>query len=311
MLLPDASSDDALTSRELREAVKRATKVLGVDKIDVLGMDACLMSMIEIARQVDNHASLMIASEESIPNKSWPYAPILRLLTEQPELTPQELSRAIVEKYLEFYKTEDAGAVTLAACDLNKTEKLVAAMHNLTGKLRTNLELTRVRRAIIRARGGSQTFLISDFVDLFDLCKNLQTTLDPARFKPATLPASPNELQACATIKEAAGEVMKVITDNQSPAESFVFHSGVQGGPRGSKRLENSHGVSIYFPLIVPLYRNLEFSRATQWDSFMFDYMNTVFRPAPVLTAAESPEAVNVAAAAGSIAPLPTLGGKP
>lgn len=309
-LLPDASSGDALTSRELKEALRAATKELGVDKIHLLGMDACMMSMIEIARQVDNHASLMVASEESIPDKSWPYGKVLKRLIQKPEMTPKELSQAIVDEYLAFYRVEDAGAVTLTAFDLSKTSNLVVAVRSLADALKSNLHLTRVRRAIIRARGSSQSFLISDYVDLFDLCQNFQITLDPARLKPVTQPASPDEIQACKSINEACQEVMKQITNAENPGESFVFHSGTEGGPRESKRLENSHGVSIYFPLILPLYRNLEFSRDTNWDSFVFDYMTSVFRPAEVSFATASSGTANMAAASGSIAPNATLGGK-
>lgn len=294
MLIPDASSDDALTSRELKQALEGATQILGVPKIDVLGMDACLMGMIEITRQVDDHASILVASEESVPDKSWPYAPILTRLTQQPEIAAQNLSRAIVDDYLAFYRAEDHGAVTLAACDLSKTGKLTAAMLSLADELKRTLGLTRVRRAIIRARGSSQSFLVSDYVDLFDLCQNFQTTLNPDRFKPATHPATTEEAQACNTIKAAAKEVMNAIANAENPSASLVLHAGTEGGPRKLTRLANSHGVSIYFPLIVPLYRSLEFSRATQWDSFLFDYMNTVFRPADV------PSGMNVAAGGSS-----------
>jgi hypothetical protein len=302
-LLPDDSSHDALTSRELKEALDGATEILGVDKIDVLGMDACLMSMIEIAKQANNSAALMVASEESIPNKSWPYGAILQRLTAEPTMSDRELCKIIVDEYLAFYKIEDSGPVTLSACDLGKTDNMVAQVRILGNALRENLQNTRIRRALIEARGNTQSFLVSDYVDLYHLCEVLRDTLESARFEPATV----KEVTAFEKLKAACLGVMEAIK-KQGNDETFVFHSDIEAGSSTENRLANSHGVSIYFPLILPLYRNLEFSKTALWDSFLFDYMNTVFRQ-PAVPSAIVSKSVSVTAATSPTLATPNSGG--
>jgi hypothetical protein len=62
--------------------------------------------------------------------------------------------------------------------------------------------------------------------------------------------------------------------------EGFVLTSKINAKPHHP--LANSHGVSIYFPLILPLYRNLEICKTTRWDSFLSSYPATVFLPTGV-----------------------------
>lgn len=303
-VLPDDTSRDELTSRELKEAIEGAAIELGIDKIHIVGMDACLMSMVEIASQISHRANFMVASEHSIPTKSWPYGPILQKLTENPAMTAGGLCGVIVDEYIAFYKEEDSGPVTLSACDLTKTDRLVSAVRSLSDALRENLPKSRFRRAFIRARGNTQSFLISDYVDLFHLSKLLRDCLDPAIFQPTA-----EETAACQTIRAACTEVMETISNTQNPGESFVFDSRTETGSATENPLAGSHGVSIYFPLILPLYRELEFARATNWDSFLSDCMNIIFQSTASPITPPSNTTISAAAAGGPPGLNPMPGG--
>jgi Clostripain family len=48
------------------------------DKIDILGMDCCAMSMIEVGFELSPYARFLVASEGDISNHGWPYRHILR-----------------------------------------------------------------------------------------------------------------------------------------------------------------------------------------------------------------------------------------
>ncbi|MBI2525262.1 MAG: hypothetical protein HYV93_04700 [Candidatus Rokubacteria bacterium] len=54
-------------------------------------MDACLMTMIEVAYQLRDHAQILMGSEEIEPGAGWPDAAILGDLAAKPTVGPEEL----------------------------------------------------------------------------------------------------------------------------------------------------------------------------------------------------------------------------
>ena len=65
-------------------------------KLDIVGFDACLMSMIETAYGFRDTASFMVSSEELEPGPGWDYSAIVKPLTSRPTMTPLDLSNAVV-----------------------------------------------------------------------------------------------------------------------------------------------------------------------------------------------------------------------
>ena len=57
---------DFLDNAELKRALAEAQALAG-KRIDLLGMDACLMSMFEVAYQVKDQASYLVGSQEVEP----------------------------------------------------------------------------------------------------------------------------------------------------------------------------------------------------------------------------------------------------
>ena len=76
---------DSLTTQALRAAIEQSA----LRRVDVLGCDACLMSMVEIAYELRGVADFLVASETEQPSQSWPYAPLLAALREHPEIIPR------------------------------------------------------------------------------------------------------------------------------------------------------------------------------------------------------------------------------
>src|SRR5262249_36744406 len=52
----------------------------GKEKLDVLGFDTCLGSMAEVAYELRDHISLMVATESFTPNRGWPYDRLLKTI---------------------------------------------------------------------------------------------------------------------------------------------------------------------------------------------------------------------------------------
>ena len=112
----DDQAQDFLDNIELKRVladIRRALK----QKIDVLGFDACLMSMVEVAYQLRDSVGLICGSEEEEPNEGWPYDTILAALAAKPAMAPPDLAKLIVKRYMASYRPSDS--VTLAATTLS------------------------------------------------------------------------------------------------------------------------------------------------------------------------------------------------
>src|SRR5262249_52878086 len=62
----DDGAGDCLDNQELKRVLAAAHQRLG-RKVDLVGMDACLMTMIEVAYQLRDHAEVLVGSEETEP----------------------------------------------------------------------------------------------------------------------------------------------------------------------------------------------------------------------------------------------------
>jgi hypothetical protein len=70
----DESHDhDSLTLSELNEAIGQGLADAGVDKLSLLGFDACLMATYEVASTLAPHADRLLASQELEPGHGWDY----------------------------------------------------------------------------------------------------------------------------------------------------------------------------------------------------------------------------------------------
>ena len=126
----DDTDNDHLTLDEIQQALD------GVH-LSLIGFDACLMAGIEAAYELRNYADVMVASEETEPGDGWPYDSILSALTQNPTMTPQELAKTIVEKYIDFYGT--SGSQTLSAIDLTKVGDVASALSQLAYLLKDKM----------------------------------------------------------------------------------------------------------------------------------------------------------------------------
>jgi hypothetical protein len=244
-ILIDENAKDFLDCLELKHVMLNASNYLG-KKIDVFGMDACLMSMAEIACQVQDSVQYMVGSEETEPLDGWPYNTILGYLNENAKLAPDELSRAVVEQYIGYYAEQDE-AVTLSACNLSAIQTFMESMANLTPILTEGLSDYRIRDMIAEARDRAQEYQMNDNIDLVSFCKLLKVQ------------------NVSKVISDACGSVISAVTDNHG----LVFSTGYHGAS-----MKQSHGLAIYFPeaVVSPLYERLDFAQKTGWGNFLRAY---------------------------------------
>ena len=240
----DDQAQDFLDNVELKKVMTNIKKKLK-RKIGILGMDACLMSMLEVNYQMRDLAEFSVGSEETEPGEGWPYDRILKALAAKPTMTPEELSKSIVKEYLASYKATDV--VTQSAVKLSVLKPLATAVDGLAKALTSTLADTTARTALINARALVQEYSrpYDDYCDLLDLCDLLDKGVN-----------NPAVKTACAAVKQAAA--------------AAIVASGYKGAS-----VDNSRGISIYFPKrkLSPLYKTLDFTKQSSWDEFLVAYL--------------------------------------
>src|SRR5512143_2578267 len=86
---------------QLDQALGQARAAAGIDKFDIVGMDACLMAQLEVMAALQPHADYAVSSEEVEPGIGWAYAGFLGALVSNPEMSAADLSRLIVQSYVD------------------------------------------------------------------------------------------------------------------------------------------------------------------------------------------------------------------
>jgi hypothetical protein len=246
----DDDAQDFLDNIEMKRVLLSATNMLK-RKIDILGMDACLMSMAEVVYQLRDSISFAVGSEEVEPGDGWPYHKILAKLAKKPAMMPGELATTIVDEYLVSYPA-NAG-VTQSACDLSKSELFSSAVDHLADGLNSHLSEGAEGAKIVECRLQTQAYDTPDYIDLYDFCDLLEgkSGFDDIR-------------AACSAVKNAIQR------------DGVVIGSGYKG-----ENVKHSNGLSIYFPQrsLSSLYSSLDFTKKTSWGKFLERYISYTRRP--------------------------------
>jgi hypothetical protein len=238
-LISDDYSGSIMSLQELEQSLNDIKTNTGVT-LDVIGFDACLMQMVEVEYEINPYAHVGVGSEEVEPGDGWPYDNILIDLSANPTWSSLELGDNIVVNYMNFYGY--SSSQTQSAVDQSKFTDLINSVDNFAQSLYNSLLLH--KSEIETARGLSQNYYYSDYIDLYHFAELVNVYVTDM------------------TVKNATTDVMNKIND-------VVFSEG-----HGSSR-PNSHGLTIYFPSIktdLKTYKTLEFAQNTHWDEFLEGY---------------------------------------
>jgi hypothetical protein len=252
-ILFDDTSRDFLDSRELGRVLDELMAARGGRKLDLIGFDACLMSMIEVAYGVRHAFEVMVGSQEIEPGEGWPYQHILTALSADPDASADALGRIIVDAYVEQMSAADPkAAVTQSAVRLDRLDVAVEGVRALADALAAALEEPSFHgKTLLPALRRVQKFRDSECVDLGHLARLLGSTR-AGRPANGSLPSA------------AAGLEPLFASDS---AESIVPFSRTHG-----RSVRDASGLSIYVPLIgapSPAYGDLEFAATSTWSAFL------------------------------------------
>ena len=260
----DDTDDDVLYMDEVQHALKGAKREIknrtGTDmKLDVVGFDACLMGMIEVAYEIRDEANYMVGSEYSEPLNGWPYDTILADLVADPALNSTGLAELIVIKYDDSYPPNEN--VTQAAVDTSKAWDVAMKIDDFTGVAQHEWDDLGAARAdtIVYHTWGCGPYCWG--VDLWNFADEVYNR------------ASSNE------IKTGAHELKNMIDD-------FVIMERHHG-----PAMDGSHGVAIYFPETQTVFDNdpdssgydddndfmiVDFVQVHNWDEWLQDYYSVI-----------------------------------
>lgn len=252
----DDTDGDELYMKEVQTALETAkTKLeergLTKVKLDVVGFDACLMGMIEVAYALRNTANFMVGSEWLEPGDGWPYDTILAELISTPTFDASDLSGMIVTKYGLAYNN----GITQSSVDMSKIGNVVNKINTFTAAMNTEWD------AIERARNNTICYHIQGYptcwgIDLWDFADKVYSEVTSS------------------TIKTAAAELKNALDD-------FVVNE------QHSSDQQGSHGVAIYFPPTLSAFNNdpehtgyvqgntvfpVDFVFYNNWDEFLQSY---------------------------------------
>ena len=258
----DTNGGDQLYNRKIQDA-------LSGYGLDVIGFDACLMSMVETAYALRGVAHVMVGSEELEPGEGWKYDDWLKRLEASPSMDAAALGSLLVGSYKKTYG--DQSPTTLSAVDLSQAEDLAGAVSALGDQLEN--ELQKNPKAVVNARARCSVYAPNTFgnhrdyfqhVDLGHFCDQLHG-LDNNR-----------ALQDAAV--RVRSRLDKCVLAN--------YASKLRMGRFGST------GLAIYFPQSGAIYKNdpyqengyekdndkfpVEFVQRFHWADFLHQYFAKV-----------------------------------
>lgn len=308
-LLLDESPFGVLTIEDLRKTLKQIKDDTTKQKLDVLGIDSCLMNSLEISFEVEKYVKLLVASQGNIPNSGWNYEEIANLLNSArtpDKLTPEYIATEIFTKTLKSYNkpyVQNGGrSLDLSVSDLSQSENLLSSIEDLAITLLEALnyqsnykenpenipfyEFPRnlIEKILLMSHWRCQTYLADQSIDIKDFCLCLikeveyfiKDAINLLNLKEDNLTNNVSKglqqpLNILNQIRENCEEVIKQIDDN------FV-KSGIYSGADN----QFSNGVSLFLPwsfltysITIEDYEKLKFYKTKageKWSTFVEYY---------------------------------------
>jgi hypothetical protein len=224
-----------LTPAKLQKALE-GTGFNKNNKLDIVAFDACSMSMIEVASALQDHVRFMIASQDEVPDVSFPYRRILKELRGHGK-DPKKVCRLIPKIYLQSFRDylvnsrNGVQEIMLSSLNLEEIKNITGPVNKLADLLLRSVADGDLSNAIVDARKTSRDFVLGLFVDLSDFCKKLSQKLKGKAFR---------DKEFSRELKNACEQIRKAINNRNNVIANET-----------RKKVKDCHGLSIYFPYSV------------------------------------------------------------
>lgn len=268
-ILYDDTQKTCLTNQGLAHVCKETARILG-KKLDILGMDACLMAMVEVAYQVYDWVDYLVASEESEPAAGWPYESILGNLLKNPTMSSKVLAQAIVSAYGIFYDKRFSWC-TLSAMDLALCNRVVKQFNLILQKFEGNARLTPkdVKDKIVKARRAACAMSYDSYVDMYSFLQELEKQCRQVVRKSARVIDRVSNARK-KSYKRNTSTLLNYINLEKKYLAQMIIRS------YAGTKIKRARGCSLYYPhvrysssAIHPSYYETRFAKDTKWVSFI------------------------------------------
>jgi hypothetical protein len=275
-ILYDDSQKTCLTNQGLTTSLTQIKKILGKN-LDIIGMDACLMAMVEVTYQMKGLVNLFVGSEQTIPGNGYPYSKFINPLSLNPLTTsPLQLALSMVAAYKEYYTLQEPTPdFTLSAIDVTSIQSIKQSLENFITAITTcsKIDAKTTKNIIVSALKATPHFEMAEYIDLYSFYANIlnqiktaspksQLILDHKNQKPT---AKPNQ-----TYLNALSVLNKVLQDGLSKITKTVLLSS------SGQVYAAVKGISIYYPQtgsIDKSYLSTLFAKdLPAWISFINTY---------------------------------------
>lgn len=247
----DETTGNYLSNQKLQYALKTICDTsLHGKKFDIIGLDACLMSMGEFYQLIAPFANYAVGSQEVVLGTGWNYERLFNRMKKR-NISERELSCIMVEEFYQTYcnVTRD---FTMAAVDLTQIDKLINNIDFVSKLLCLCLKYQKehsVHKALMASRRACTRFNHPTFLDLGHLYDNLQKSLSYIQLRKNTVTQ-----KAKTTLRAALKQGKELL--------GKIVFANVAG-----TNLSNAQGISIYFPVarIHPSYARSAFAQENNW----------------------------------------------
>jgi Clostripain family len=297
-----------LTTKGLSDALRDSLHetewkaLLNNKPLDIIGFDACNMNLVEMGYELKEFTHYMVASQDEVPDGSWPYdrifikawekvksqlapfiktdetrslcdqeIPILDCEKLEHVLNVREFISAICTEYVRAYQDYVDQPVCLSALDLYCHESIRKSFNDLTAILTQASRNRQVHDAIIYARCRVRSF----YTRVLET-RELHTRdiyIDIIHFCKLLV----KYLRGHKLQRDIAGYIKRI--------EHFIEEFTVEAnGPiivvnKTTANEDHCYGTSVYFPgnyedQFGDFYQDLEFSRDTGWVEFVEDFLD-------------------------------------
>lgn len=248
----DDMTGNALDMKELGSVLKKSGFVKE-NKIGLLGFDACLMNMVEVAYEMSPYAKFLVGSEDLEPGYGADYTANARSINKK-GISPQQLTEEFVNNFHKYYSKptmKREWPTTQSGIDLSHTNVLAKCINQFAKALL--LYLPKHLMKISEIREEVQVYApfddFDDYVDIGDLanlCRDLHNK----------------------EVTKTANELLLSLKD-------VVVENKTHG-----KEVKYSTGITIWFPESQHKfkqherpYKTLSFTKKySNWMKFLSEY---------------------------------------
>ncbi|MHB0995443.1 MAG: clostripain-related cysteine peptidase [Elusimicrobiales bacterium] len=253
-----------IRNRQIKTALDEIRSVTG-RKVDILDTDACLMQMASVAYELKDSADYVVGAEEIVPGPGLPYDTVLAALAANPGMSSDQASRLLVDKFHEFYDSNNAQLVamkylkagagtTLSAVRSSASRDFVAVLNTWAAEAAKPANYPALKAAMAgtlafeygNSATSADTQTSARSRDLYDFARNIN----------AQAGASP-------ALKTASQDLMDFIESG-----SYVINNKTTGPNNAYRRAK---GMAVYVPKVIydPSYDETLFARDSKWDELI------------------------------------------